>query len=257
MHCQSCELLYIGQDWIERIDLGEQIVDYGGQYWENEAAAALDRARGSSLARAAEAILYCRRPIERFIDISAGDGKLLDELTERLPSSAHLFHATEPFPPTVRTQNPNYFAEPLEALEGSFDAGVCIEVIEHLTPAMLSTMVAGLAARSAPDSLFLFNTGLADYTRKEDPNYLDPFGRGHIVSYSWPALRKIFEPHGFTLHRLGDREWAFAAEYKASPYEGVIEDRIWTAPNASILKDPSTGSVLFLLGLESARAYRR
>jgi hypothetical protein len=72
----------------------------------------------------------------------------------------------------------------LDSLESTFDAGVCIEVIEHLTPATLRTLVAQLAGRSRPGSLYLFNSGQPAFVEQEDPAYLDPHGRGHVVSYS-------------------------------------------------------------------------
>ena len=49
------------------------------------------------------------------------------------------FHAVEliPPPPPHRTRNPNYHVGTLADLDGPFDAGIYVEVIEHLTPATL------------------------------------------------------------------------------------------------------------------------
>ena len=55
------------------------------------------------------------------------------------------------------------------ACDRTFDAGVCIEVIEHLTPTTLRSLVAQLAAVSRPGSLYLFNSGQPDFVEREDP----------------------------------------------------------------------------------------
>ena len=87
----------------------------------------------------------------------------------------------------------------LDSVDRTFDAGVCIEVIEHLTPTILRNLVAQLAAVSRPGSLYLFNSGQPDFVEREDPAYLDPHGRGHIVSYSLAGAASIFGPAGFNV----------------------------------------------------------
>ena len=98
-------------------------------------------------------------------------------------------------------------------MDRTFDAGVCIEVIEHLTPTTLRSLVAQLAAVSRPGSLYLFNSGQPDFVEREDPGYLDPHGRGHIVSYSLAGAASIFAPAGFNVIELPGRAWAFLAEF--------------------------------------------
>ena len=78
----------------------------------------------------------------------------------------------------------NYVIGTLADMRRTFDAGVCIEVIEHLTPATLRTWSRSLPRCRAPGSLYLFNSGQPAFVEREDPGYLDPHGRGHVVSYS-------------------------------------------------------------------------
>ncbi len=100
---------------------------------------------------------------------------------------------------------PNYHVGEIADMDGTFDAGVCIEVIEHLTPRMLSGIYLGLKKVSVEGSLWLFNTGMPEYVRHEDPGYLDPLGRGHVVSYSLKAAEAIFGPMGFATTALPKR----------------------------------------------------
>ena len=149
--------------------------------------------------RVAETIAYCRLPIHAFIDIGAGPGWLLDAMNVLLPEAIDRFHAVERYPPPLphRNSNPNYVIGTLGDLRRTFDAGVCIEVIEHLTPVTLRAMAGQLAAVSSPGSLYLFNSGQPDFVEREDPGYLDPHGRGHVVSYSLAGATSIFAPAGF------------------------------------------------------------
>ena len=149
---------------------------YAEEYWRNELGAARERCFGPAVLRVAETIAYCRVPIRGFIDIGAGTGWLLDALEVLLPEVIDRFHAIELYPPPLphRTANPNYVVGTLGDMHRTFDAGVCIEVIEHLTPATLRALVAQLAAVSHPGSLYLFNSGQPDFVEREDPGYLDP-----------------------------------------------------------------------------------
>lgn len=70
-------------------------------------------------------------------------------------------------PPAERTPHPNYVEGDVGVLEEACDAGVCIEVIEHLTPRMLGKLVDRLAKVSLPCSLWLFNTDMPDYVINE------------------------------------------------------------------------------------------
>jgi hypothetical protein len=206
-------------------------------------------------------LLYCRIPVERFIDIGSGPGFLLDALSTYLPSHRARFYGVEKFPPqeSERSRHENYLCADLTDVELKFECGVCIEVIEHLTPAMADSLAIAMNAVSKPGSLFLFNTGLTDYVRHEDPGYLDPYARGHITAWSVTAARRVFEKVGFVVHPLPGKTWAFVVE-KPSPetdLRGEFRDRIWSAlpANTALLSDPVMGNVMYLLGLESARAY--
>jgi len=259
--CTKCDFIFADPDLLRRVDEGEPLRRYDTEYWDSELASARDRSFGSSLARAAEVLLYCRIPVEKFIDIGTGPGYLLDALSKYLPSHRNVFFGVEKFPPdqSERTRHENYVCSDLADVGEVFQCGVCIEVIEHLTPAMADRLAAAMRRTSVSGSLYLFNTGLTDYVRREDPGYLDPYGRGHITSWSVTSARKIFGRHGFEVHPIRGKSWAFLVELPPVPGGGGanIGDRIWTAldHNKSLLVDPEMGSVMYLLGLESARAY--
>jgi hypothetical protein len=246
---------------MKEIDDGRQICPYDAHYWEAELAAARARAFGSALARVAEAVLYCRIPIERFIDIGTGPGYLLDSLSWVMPSSRALFHGVELFPPEPawRTRHENYTIGSLASFSRPFQCGTCIEVVEHLTPRMLSSMARELAQVSAPGACYIFNTGLTDYVRLEDAGYVDPLRRGHISIWSATALGTVFAPHSFRVHPIPGKSWAVLVEYKydSAPGSCAITDRIWTPcpENRKLLDDPETGSLMYVLGIDTARAY--
>jgi hypothetical protein len=189
--CAACGSLFAHPDFLARVEAGGAS-SYAEDYWRNELGAARERCFGPAVLRVAETIAYCRVPIRGFIDIGAGTGWLLDALEVLLPEVIDRFHAVELYPPPLpyRTANANYVVGLLGDLHRSFDAGVCIEVIEHLTPATLRALVAQLAAVSHRGSLYLFNSGQPDFVEREDPGYLDPHGRGHVVSTRWPAPRR-------------------------------------------------------------------
>jgi methyltransferase family protein len=229
---------------------------YDEAYFETERTSARDRAYGSSLARCAEALLYARIPVRRFLDVGTGHGYLLDALAMHLPSHRDAFAGVELFPPPGRSTHPNYIEGSVASAPGTYDAGSCIEVIEHLTPAQLARLLGELATRSNPGALYIVNSGQPRYVLDDDPGYLDPDGRGHIFSYSLEAVALLAEPQGFRVLPLRGKTWAFLLEYdRADP--SAPEDRIWSAlpENVALLSDPDRGTVLRILGLESARAY--
>jgi hypothetical protein len=259
--CAVCDFIYVDPAVCARIDRGTPLVSYDRGYWQQELSAARERSRGSSLARAAEVILYCRIPIARFIDIGTGPGYLLDALSWILPESREKFYGVELFPPepAERSTHPNYVVGTLGAAGLTFQSGCCIEVIEHLTPRMMRAFALELANCSDPGACYIFNTGLTDYVKHEDPNYIDPHRRGHISIWSVTAARRIFKAPKFKVHALPGKTWAFLVEVEQETGSngGAINDRIWTPceANARMLKDEQTGSLMYVLGIDTARAY--
>jgi hypothetical protein len=255
-HCLVCGSVALNIEQMRAIDDGASTRIYNADYWESEARAARERSWGGSLARAAEAIYVSQRPVRNFVDIGSGDGSLLDSLSYHLPSFSEHLVGIELFPPEIHTQHPGYQHGSVEDLGTSVDCGVCIEVIEHLTPRMLRGLVKGLAERAEIDSCFLFNTGMGEYVLDEDKSYIDPINRGHIVSYGFPALETIFGEYGFRVSRLGSRSWAFIAEFRPSaPFD--MSSRTWQPlpENVAVLTDPRSGSLMSILARESLRAY--
>ncbi|HEX3550163.1 MAG TPA: class I SAM-dependent methyltransferase [Candidatus Elarobacter sp.] len=255
--CQQCASLTVDPEVIREIDAGRPLVRQGSLDAAGEAAAARERAYGTSLARVAEAVLYARTPIRRFLDVGTGHGFLLDALAMHLPAHRDTFYGVEPAPPEQRSAHPNYAAGTVSALPETFQAGSCIEVIQHLTPMQLRALLAEIATRSERGALYIVNSGQPRYVLDEDPAYLDPDARGHIVSYSIAAMASLAEPLGFRVIPLPGKSWALLLEYLIE--DGTAPpDRIWTAPpeNVALLRDPDRGSVLHVLGTDTARAYQ-
>ena len=252
--CAACGSLHIDPDVIAMLDAGGSLVgDYTEEYWEQERVGAIERARGMSLCRAGEAILYSRRPVARFLDVGAGPGFLLRELQQLIDPDAAIFHGIEKYPPPYAAQGPNFHVGDIHGMEGPFDAGVCIEVVEHLTPAMLDGLIHGLAAVSAPGSLWLFNTGMPEYVRNEDPGYLDPVHRGHIISYSLAGIRGHFERHGFEVRAMPGRSFGFFVEYQ--PLESPDYEARFCAPLPENLRLLQRHGLLYHSAFETARSY--
>ena len=256
LRCGACGSLFADPDF-----LVAGTVVYADDYWRNELHAARERCFGPAVLRVAETIAYCRLPIRAFVDIGAGTGWLLDALETLLPEVIDRFHAVEPYPPPPphRTSNANYVVGTLDSVDRTFDAGVCIEVIEHLPPTILRNLVAQLAAVSRPGSLYLFNSGQPDFVEREDLAYLDPHGRGHIVSYSLAGAASIFGPAGFNVIKLPGRAWAFLAEFGPQHLvdaEALIA-RLWhpVPENVSMLQSARFGELIRAAGIEAARAY--
>ncbi|HWS78065.1 MAG TPA: class I SAM-dependent methyltransferase [Thermomonas sp.] len=252
--CARCDSIHIHPDVLGMLDAGGSLVgDYTEEYWEQERVGAIERAGGVSLCRAGEAILYCRRPVRRFLDLGAGPGFLLRELHRLLDPQAEIFHGVEKYPPPYAASCPNFHIGGIEALRGRFDAGVCIEVIEHLTPRMLDRMLSDLAAVCEPGSFWLFNTGMPDYVRNEDPAYLDPRHRGHIISYSLAGVTPYFEAHGFRVSALPGRSFGFFVEYQPSE-SPQFDARLYhpVPENLSLLQ---RHGLLHQAAFEAARSY--
>jgi hypothetical protein len=254
--CGACGSLFAEPEF-----LAAGTTAYAEDYWRTELAAAHERCFGPAVLRVAETIAYCRIPIRGFLDIGAGTGWLLDALEALLPEVIGRFHAIERFPPPLphRTANPNYVIGTVADLRQTFDAGVCIEVIEHLSPGVFRTLATELAVVSRPGALYLFNSGQPEFVEREDPFYLDPHGRGHIASYSLAGAASILEPAGFNVVALPGRAWAFLAEF--GPRQSVDADaliaRLWhpVPENVSMLRAARFGEMMRCAGIESARAY--
>jgi hypothetical protein len=263
--CGSCGSLFADPAFIARIESGE-VVNYQSAYWESEIRAAQERSFGAGLMRSAETIRLCRIPIRKFIDIGSGTGSLLDAVSALLPEIADHFYGIEVFPPepALRSAHPNYRIGTLQSMTEIFDAGVCIEVIEHLSPSMLRGLARHLAERAAQGGLFLFNSAQPSFVESHDPGYLDPHGRGHIVSYSVEGVRTIFEPAGFKVMALPGRDWAFLAEFGEVPGQGgggggldALFTRLWTPhpDNMAMLAASRFGPLMIGVGLDSSRVY--
>ena len=258
--CDGCGSILAECAFLERAMAGEGR-RYDDSYWTEEIGAARHRGHGSSLIRLAEVFLYARRPIRRFLDVSCGAGTLLDAAAALLPEIAGTFHGIEPFPPPEehRARHPNYRVGHLSDLEGRFDGGTCIEVIEHLPPVILEAMLRDLAAVSEPDALWYFNSAQPGFVEATDPGYLDPHRRGHVASYSLAGLAHPFRAAGFTLHALPGRDWAFLAEFGAHPPQDgdALLTRIWTAlpENRALLERGAYGALLLAAAVEGGRCY--
>lgn len=257
--CDVCNFIFADPELLRWVDGGGALRTYDSSYWTSELEPARQRSFGPGLARFAEAVLYARVPIRHFVDIGTGPGYLLDALSIQLPSAMDRIYGVEKFPPPpdMRTRQPNYFVGSLKEMRRKFQAGTCIEVIEHLTPKMLRSLAADLAEVSDPQALYIFNTALTDYVHN-DLSYLDPIERGHITCWSVEAARKIFQPYGFRIFGIKGKTWAFVAEYRSqAAADDDLISRIWTPveENKKMLHDPHSGSVLYVLGLDTARAY--
>lgn len=260
LRCDGCGSILAEQAFMARTMAGEAR-SYDDSYWADEMKAVRERNHGASLIRIGEVFHYARRPVRRFLDISTGAGTLLDAAAELMPEIADTFWGIEPFPPPpqYRARHPQYRIGFLRDLDGRFDGGTCIEVIEHLPPEVLKTMLAELAAVSEPGALWYFNSAQPSSVLRDDPGYLDPHLRGHVASYSVEGLRHVFAAAGFTLHALPGRDWAFLAEYGEHPAQdaNALLDRVWTIlpENRERLDSARFGPLLRAAGQEGARCY--
>jgi hypothetical protein len=259
--CTGCQSLFAHPDFLDAVDRGTAEVDYGDTYWTDELASARERSYGGSVARVAETLRLSRIPVRRFLDIGTGPGFLLDALGALLPNVAGMFHGVELSPPPIadRSTHPNYHIGSVGDLDGLFDGGICVEVIEHLTPAILRVLTRELATRSTQGALYFFNSAQPSFVDSTDPGYLDPKRRGHIVSWSIAGVREIFTPAGFNIIPIPGRDWAFLAEF--GPVRDVTADDLMSwlwrpvPENVAMTRHDAFGPLFATIGLESARCY--
>jgi SAM-dependent methyltransferase len=258
--CGGCGSLFAHPDFLDTVDRGAA-ANYGDAYWALEIASARERSYGGSIVRVAETLRLARIPVRRFLDIGSGPGFLLDALKALLPNMSDVFHGIELLPPPLpyRSTHPNYRIGSTNDLDGLFDAGICVEVIEHLTPKILSALAHQLAGKSTPGALYFFNSAQPSFVDSTDPGYLDPRRRGHIVSWSIAGAREIFSPAGFNIIPLPGRDWAFLAEY--GPRRELTADDLMSwlwhpvPENVALSQHDAMGPLFATFGLESARCY--
>ena len=256
--CRQCTSLTIDPEVIEEIDAGRVLQrDQTPSDVESDITATFERAYGPSLARVAETILYARTPVRRFLDVGTGRGFLLDALSMHLPARRDVFFGVELYPPEPHSEHPNYLPGTASAIPEKFEAGSCVEVVQTLTPMQVRALLAEIASRSHPGALYIVNAGQPRYVLNEDPAYLDPDRRGHVFSYSLQAMSQLASPLGFRVLPLRGKSWALLLEYEHAD-RSAPEDRIWSAlpENVALLRDPERGSILQVLGMDTARAYR-
>lgn len=259
--CIECDFIFIDYDILNSIDNGKPVFQYHQTYWKQELEAAKERSWGPAMARMSECFHYCRIPINSFIDIGSGPGYFLDAVNHFLPASSNKFFGWEKYPPQAefQTKHQNYFTSDLKEINIQFQAGLCMEVIEHLTPKQVYNLMLDLANKTDDGAFFIFNTGLTDYVLKEDMDYLDPVTRGHISIWSVRSLNILLNELRYSCYAIGKKTWAVGIEYKGTKQqENNIDSRIWKVlpENSKVLEDASSGSVIKILGLESARAYQ-
>lgn len=257
--CERCGSIFIDTDIICAMDNGETLIEYTKEYWNMEFQAAKKRCFGVCLARIAEVVYYATIPIVNFLDIGGGTGILLDAISQYLPDNKSHFYSVEKYPPEdgYRTKEKNFYTCSYSELNQKFQAGICMEVVEHLTPKMLVDMFREIAMISEDNAIYLVNTGLPKYVMEQDPNYLDPFKRGHIISYSTEGMKFLLEPLGYRVLPIRGKDWAFCIEYNSGNKDKDITGRIWKAlpENLSLLHDSNMGDVLQILGRESVNGY--
>ncbi len=76
-------------------------------------------------------------------------------------------------------------------------------------------MISDLASVSDKGALFYFNSAQSEFVKNKDPGYLDPYIRGHMISYYLKVLQLLFKEYGFSVIALPWRSWCFLAEYKS------------------------------------------
>ncbi len=258
LECLDCESLFADFDQLNEITTRK----YDSNYWDEELKSSRERSFGSSLARCAEVFALSQIEINKFVDIGTGPGYFLDAVSQLMPKYKDTFYGVEKFPPEhkFRSEHPNYLISDFNDISIKFDAGICVEVIEHLRPKELDNLIKALAKNSNKNALYLFNSGSPNFVKNEDPTYLDPLKRGHIVSYGIEGLRIMFKKYGFNVFSIPGRDWAFLAEFTDQKHDYSIEKllmRLWhmNIENKSKLNHNDFGPLMYSIALESSRCY--
>ena len=94
---------------------------------------------------------------------------------------------------------------------------------------------------------------MPSYVRDEDPAYLDPRRRGHIISWSLAGLSPYFEAHGFRVSALPGRSFGFFVEFKPSE-SPEFDARLYHPVPENLLLLQRNG-LLHQASFEAARSY--
>jgi hypothetical protein len=254
--CLNCDYMFFSSFNQKKTETSK-LEAYQDLYWLEEISAAKERAFGISIARASEVFILSSIPIKTFLDIGTGPGYFLDAVNKYLPDSSITFLGVEKFPPgsEFQTKNPGFRTGWLEQFKDeSIDGGICIEVIEHLSATEVLQLFNLLYVKSSKGATYIFNTGLTDYVRKEDSDYLDPEIRGHISIWSIRALKILLADTGWTFSPIRNRTWCFMVE-KEIEIDVDLDTRIWRplSKNIEALCGESNSKLLYLLGRDSLR----
>ena len=251
--CDSCQSVYLDPAILASIDCGMDPTSFDEGCQKRERDKARLQVTGESLTRVGEAILYARRPVRRFLDVGAGRGDLLDELASLFPGDKDLFHGIESCQPSRHSDHRNFKIGSVASLEGTFDAGVCIEVLGYLTPKNLQSLISDLSRVSEIDSLWLFQTGEPNFgVGNKKPRDLSSLSSTHIVSYSLKGLSPIFERSGFKIQEYPGKSWAFIAEFR--PSAEILFEARFSHPLEFNKRLLMKSSLLWQASFESARS---
>ena len=260
-NCDTCDLIYIDPKIIFMTDNGNSIVNYDETYWKNEISSAKARAYNDSVGRLTELMYYAKIPIKTIVDIGTGPGYLLDFVHKNMQHLDDKFYGIEKYPPHVdyQTKSNNYFIGEVKDFYKSIDAGVCIEVIEHLTPLMFKNLLLQLKNKSNKNAIYMFNTGLSSMVKNGNNQYLDPIRRGHIISWSIKAVKHLAHKYKFSVREIEGKNFAFVLEFDVDSKhikENII-DRVWSPleENLNLLRSDNLGDLLVTFGRSQVREF--
>ena len=257
--CSGCGIIAIENSVLDDIDNGSQLVEYKSDYWQREAQAADERSRAEGILRLAEAIYLTQRPVDHVLDVGTGTGKLLDYIKPVLCTNSSRVWGVELFPPPIdeRSRSSQYVTGLISDLQPKmFESGLCMEVIEHMTPKMVRELFRQLSLVSSPNACYYFNTALAFFVKNVDISYLDPTIRGHIVSWTVDGINHLCKEYGLTASVFPGRSWGFLVEKTLSPVPFIERLHNPISENLNFLSDnKGSRSLLGVASAESIRGY--